>query len=165
CEVELINDTWTDPDWSRSYDLVFLSCVHADFDRARQISHYFRRRGARTVLGGGMASTYPQLCAPWFDAVIVGDPEDTVARAANDARLGRLKPLYRSGGYVGTDVPVPRIEQVVRQQMFPLSVEATRGCPYSCDFCALTALGTRHELRPVANVVRDIQAGQAALKA
>ena len=35
CEVEIINDTWEDPDWSKSYDLVFRSCVHADFDRAR----------------------------------------------------------------------------------------------------------------------------------
>ncbi|HET6316205.1 MAG TPA: hypothetical protein VFG86_07090, partial [Chloroflexota bacterium] len=86
CEVEIINDTWEDPDWSKTYDLVVLSCVHADFDRARQISHYFRRRGAKTVLGGGMASTYPHLCTPWFDAVVVGDPEDTVARVADDVR-------------------------------------------------------------------------------
>lgn len=165
CEVEIVNDTWDDPDWSRHYDLVFLSCVHADFDRARQISHYFRRRGARTVLGGGMASTYPQLCAPWFDAVAVGDPEDIVPRIAEDARAGRLKPLYRSAGYDADRVPVPRIAPVARQQLFPLSVEATRGCPFSCDFCALTALGTRHELRPVHTVVRDIVAGQQALRA
>jgi hypothetical protein len=51
-EVDVVNDTWEDPDWSRDYDLVFLSALHSDFDRARQISHYYRRRGARTVLGG-----------------------------------------------------------------------------------------------------------------
>ncbi|TCP08818.1 B12-binding domain-containing radical SAM protein [Caldimonas thermodepolymerans] len=164
CEVEIINDTWDDPDWWRSYDLVFLSCVHADFDRARQISHYFRRRGARTVLGGGMASTYPHLCLPYFDAVVVGDPEDTVARVAEDARAGRLQPVYRSSGYHAELVPVPAIEGVAHKQIFPLSVEATRGCPYSCDFCALTALGTRHALRPVHSVIRDIQAGQATLR-
>lgn len=165
CDVEIINDTWEDPDWSKSYDLVFLSCVHADFDRARQISHYFRRRGALTVLGGGMASTYPQLCAPYFDAVVVGDPEDTVPRVAADARDRRLKPIYRSAGYDAQLVPVPKMEQVARKQIFPLSVEATRGCPFSCDFCALTALGTRHALRPVESVVRDILAGQQALRA
>ncbi|HET9644020.1 MAG TPA: radical SAM protein [Burkholderiaceae bacterium] len=165
CEVEIINDTWEDPDWSRRYDLVFLSCVHADFDRARQISHYFRRRGALTVLGGGMASTYPQLCAPWFDAVVIGDPEDTVPRIAEDARQRQLKRLYRSGGYDPERIPVPRIGPVVRKQMFPLSVEATRGCPFACDFCALTALGTRHALRPVKSVVRDLLAGRQTLMA
>ncbi|MDD5249100.1 MAG: hybrid sensor histidine kinase/response regulator [Rhodocyclaceae bacterium] len=35
-----------DPDWSRRYDLLFLSCLHADFDRARQIADYWRQRGA-----------------------------------------------------------------------------------------------------------------------
>ena len=34
--IEVINDTWEDPDWSRDYDLLFLSCMHSDFDRARQ---------------------------------------------------------------------------------------------------------------------------------
>ncbi len=165
CEVEIVNDTWDDPDWSRRYDLVFLSCVHADFDRARQISHYFRRRGALTVLGGGMASTYPALCAPWFDAVAIGDPEDIVPRIAEDARARRLQPAYRSSGYHPELVPIPRIGPVARKQMFPLSVEATRGCPFACDFCALTALGTRHALRPVESVVRDILAGQQALRA
>jgi radical SAM superfamily enzyme YgiQ (UPF0313 family) len=165
CEVEIVNDTWDDPDWSRRYDLVFLSCLHADFDRARQISHYFRRRGALTVLGGGMASTYAPLCAPWFDAVVIGDPEDTVPRIAEDARQRRLQPVYRSAGYDPELVPIPRIAPVARKQMFPLSVEATRGCPFACDFCALTALGTRHVLRPVHTVVRDILAGQQALRA
>ena len=164
CEVEIVNDTWEDPDWSKTYDLVFLSCVHADFDRARQISHYFRRRGAKTVLGGGMASTYAHLCAPWFDAVVIGDPEDTVARVAEDARAGRLQPRYRSTGYHAERVPVPRMAQVADKQVFPLSLEATRGCPYACDFCALTAVGTRHAIRPVQSVVRDILAGQAALR-
>ncbi len=165
CDVDIVNDTWRDPDWGRNYDLVFLSCLHADFDRARQISHYYRRRGANTVLGGGMASSYPQLCAPHFDAVVVGDPEDTVADVARDAAARRLKPLYRSGPYQAERVPVPRMAPVARQQVFPLSLEATRGCPFACDFCALTALGTRHELRPVENVVRDLLAGQQALRA
>ena len=44
-EVEVINDAWRDPDWSRNYDLLLISCLHSDFDRARQISHYWRRRG------------------------------------------------------------------------------------------------------------------------
>ena len=72
CEV--INDTWTDPDWKRDYDLLFLTCLHSDLDRARQISHYWRRRGAKTVLGGPIATLYPGLrewCfSMWWRAAI-----------------------------------------------------------------------------------------------
>src|SRR6476620_1479279 len=62
-DVEVVHDNSPDEiDWNRSYDLLFISSIHSDFDRARQISHYFRRRGAKTVYGGFMASTYPHLC-------------------------------------------------------------------------------------------------------
>jgi hypothetical protein len=162
-DVHLVNDTWDDPDWSRSYDLVFLSCMHSDFDRARQISHYYRRRGARTVLGGLFASAYTELCLPWFDAVVVGDPEDTVPRVYEDARAARLQRIYRSAGYLPGAVPTPRIAPLARQQRFPMSLEVTRGCPYTCDFCALTGAGTRYGTRPVAQVLRDITRMQHAL--
>ena len=164
--VTIVNDTWDDPDWNASYDLVFLSCMHSDFDRARQIAHWYRRRGALTVLGGILASTHPQLAEPWFDAVVVGDPEDTVPRIYADALARRrLARRYVSGGYRAERVPTPRLAQVAHKQPLPLALEASRGCPYACDFCALTAFGTRHELRPVAAVVRDVRLIQAQLAA
>ncbi len=162
-EVEIVNDAWTDPDWRRDYDLLLISCLHSDFDRARQISHYWRRRGARTVLGGIMASTYPGLCAPWFDAIVIGDPEDTVPRLVDDFARGALQPLYRSGGYRPAAVPTPRIELMAAQQRLPLGLEATRGCNFACDFCVLTAAGTRFETRPPRHVVRDLVAMRSAL--
>ena len=98
-QIDLVNDTRVDPDWTRDYGLLFLSCLHSDFDRARQISHYWRRRGAKTVLGGIVASTYPDLCARYFDAVVVGDPESTVPRVCSDFRQNRLQPLYVAQAY------------------------------------------------------------------
>jgi hypothetical protein len=164
-EVDVVNDAWTDPDWHRDYDLVLLSCLHSDFDRARQLSHYWRRRGARTVLGGIMASTYPELCAPWFDALVIGDPEDTVPRLIDDFSRRRLQPLYRSRGYDPVAVPTPRVALMAEQQLLPLGLEATRGCNFACDFCALTAAGTRFETRPPVLVVRDLAAMRSALGA
>ena len=70
-DVEIVNDAWDEPDWTKDYDLLFIGCLHSDFDRARQISHYWRRRGAKTVFGGIMASTYADLCQPYFDSVVV----------------------------------------------------------------------------------------------
>jgi hypothetical protein len=164
-EVDVINDAWTDPDWTRDYGLLLISCLHSDFDRARQISHYWRRRGAKTVLGGIMASTFPRVCAPWFDAVVIGDPEDTVPRLVDDFARGELQPAYRSRGYRAAAVLTPKVELMARQQLLPLGLEATRGCNFACDFCALTAAGTRFETRPTGHVVRDLIAMRAALGA
>jgi hypothetical protein len=159
-EIHVVNDTWEEPDWQREYDLLFLSCLHADFDRARQISHYWRRRGTKTVLGGIVASTYPGLCAAYFDAVAVGDPESTVPAICDDFRKRRLQPLYVATAYDPASTPTPRYDLVAGRQVLPIAVEATRGCPFTCDFCTLTGAGTPHQVRPPHSVVRDLLAGR-----
>lgn len=162
-DVDVINDTMEEPDWTKDYDLLFISCAHSDFDRARQISHYWRRRGAKTVFGGIMASTYFSICQPYFDSVVIGDAEGVVAQIYDDFCADELKPLYVSRPYDPASVPVPRFD-LLANQMLPLSIEATRGCPFTCEFCSLTGVGTRFHTRPVEMVVRDIQAGQRMLK-
>jgi hypothetical protein len=162
-EIDVVNDTWDDPDWSRDYDLLFLSALHSEFDRARQISHYWRRRGAKTVLGGPLASTFPELCAPYFDAVAVGDPEPTVPEICRDFAAGALRSIYRAGPYQPHAVPVPRIDLVARKQVLPLALEATRGCPFTCDFCTLTGLGTRYHTRAARTIAAHLREAQALL--
>ena len=155
-DCEVINDTWTDPDWSRDYDLLFLSCLHSDFDRARQVSHYWRRRGAKTVLGGPMATLYPDLCAPYFDAVVSGDPEATIPAVYEDFSHKRLKPHYLAPRLLRHAPPTPRFDLLATQQVSTQSMEITRGCPFSCRFCTLTATGTRFLTRDLADVRRDL---------
>lgn len=163
-DIEVINDTWEEPPWDKDYDLLFITGMHSDFDRARQISHYWRRRGAKTVFGGIMASTYPNLCRPYFDAIVVGDAEGSVQQIYQDFCDGTLKPFYVSSAYDAAQVPIPRFDLLAGKQLIPLSFEVTRGCPFSCEFCALTGIGTRHHVRPVETVIRDIRAGQEMLR-
>ena len=162
-DVDVINDAWDDPDWSRRYDLLFISCLHSDFDRARQISHYWRRRGAKTVLGGTMASTYSALCAPYFDVIAVGDPEGLVAQIVADFEAGVLQDRYVATPFDAQRVPHPRLDLAARQQVLPLAIEATRGCPFTCEFCALTGIGTRFHTRPAAAIAKELTAGRRAL--
>jgi radical SAM superfamily enzyme YgiQ (UPF0313 family) len=163
-DIELVNEGSRDLDWARDYDLLFLSALHPDFDRARQIAHYWRRRGAKTVFGGALASTYPDLCQPWFDAIVIGDPETTVPALYRDFCAGELKPRYVATAFDPEQTPTPRFDLLADQAPHPLCFEATRGCPFTCDFCVLTGLGTRFHPRPVGKVLRDIVAGQKMLE-
>ena len=164
-EIDVVNETWQDPDWHRDYDLIFLSALHSDFDRARQLAHYWRRRGAKTVFGGPLASHFPELCQPWFDAVVVGDAEGAVPAIYRDFCARKLSPRYESRIYESAKVPTPRFDLLLGKSIHPLVLEASRGCPFTCEFCVLTGLGTRYNPRPVADVVRDIVAGRQDLGA
>jgi radical SAM superfamily enzyme YgiQ (UPF0313 family) len=162
-EIEIVNETAQDLDWRRDYDLLLISALHPDMDRARQISHYWRRRGAKTVIGGSFASSYPDLCEPWFDSVVVGDPEGSVPRLYADFCANALQKRYISPPYSPDRVATPRFDLFPGKQHQALCFEATRGCPFSCEFCVLTGLGTRHHTRPVASVLRDLLSGQRML--
>jgi hypothetical protein len=162
-DIDIWNETFDDVDWSRDYDLVFISALHSDFDRARQVSRYWRRRGAATVFGGPLASAYPGLCAPYFDSVVVGDPETTVPRLYRDFCAGKLEPRYVGVDGAPPHDVTPRFDLLAGKAHHPLCFEATRGCPFTCDFCVLTGLGTRYHARPVSTVIRDIVAGQRML--
>lgn len=155
-DCEIVNDTWSDPDFSRGYDLLFLSSLHSDFDRTRQISHYWRRRGAKTVLGGPVATLYPRLCEPFFDAVVSGDPEATVPAVYDDFCRNQLRPRYRAPKAGRHAPPTPRFDLMARQQVAVRSMEITRGCPFTCRFCTLTAVGTRFLTRDLDDVRRDL---------
>jgi hypothetical protein len=164
-EVEVINDNSPDSvDWSRDYDLLFISSIHSDFDRAKQISHYWRRRGAKTVYGGFMASTYSHLCQPFFDAIVVGDAEGCLRQIFDDFCRGELKPLYVSSAFDASKVPVPRFDLLAGKNLVPLTFETTRGCPFTCDFCALTSVGTRYHTLSPEQVVHTIKEGQRMLE-
>jgi hypothetical protein len=164
-EIDIFNDNSPDEiDWSRDYDLLLISSIHSDFDRARQISHYWRRRGAKTVYGGFMASTYPHICEPFFDAVVIGDAEGCIREIIGDFQRGELRRRYLSAPYDPMAVPVPRFDLLADKNLLPLTLEATRGCNFRCDFCALTGLGTRYHTRPPELVVRDIVEGQRMLR-
>jgi hypothetical protein len=162
-DIEIINETSHDIDWDRDYDLIFISSMHSDMDRARQISHYWRCRGAKTVIGGSFAGSYPELCEPWFDAVVVGDPEGSVPRIYADFCANCLKKRYVSPPYDPELVKTPRFDLFAGKRHYALCFEATRGCPFTCEFCVLTGQGTRHQTRPIHTVMCDIVAGQRML--
>ena len=107
---------------------------------------------------------YSSLCLPFFDAVVIGDAEGAVPEVYADFRRGALQPIYVSSAYDPARLPVPRFDLAADQQMLPLSLEATRGCPFSCEFCSLTGLGTRFHTRPPEMVVRDLKEGRRMLK-
>jgi radical SAM superfamily enzyme YgiQ (UPF0313 family) len=146
-DVDLHHEDWHGPYDTRrasQYSVVFLTGLHADFDRMRQLSYHFRRRGAVVVAGGNFCTLFPEFAARFFDAVCVGGVE-SVADVMRDFADGRLRRIYRSS-------PVLRAEHRVDYRLLwrcglrlPVHlVESSRGCSFRCRFCVLPAEGARH---------------------
>jgi len=147
--------------YDQPVDLVGLTAFTAEAPSAYGIADEFRRRGVPVVMGGIHASARPDEALGHVDAVVLGEAEDVWETVLADAVAGRLKPTYRAGALcVMRAMKTPRLDLVKREMYTSFNtLQATRGCPFDCDYCAVTGVfGRKFRTRPVAEVIEVIRA-------
>lgn len=137
--------------------------VHLTFARrAYELADWYRRRGAKVVLGGLHVLTAPEEARPHADVIVVGDGVGAWPRVLEELRAGRPEARY-DGSYLTPyrDQPTPDRSILPRGSFLTTtSVIATRGCHNRCGFCYLATDGLRmpyHMLEPE-QVARQIEA-------
>src|SRR5215813_10419665 len=83
-------------DFDAPADLVAIPVETYTAKRAYQIASEFRRRQVPVVMGGFHATLMTDEVKEYAEAVVVGEAEDVWPQVIDDARRGRLQPLYRS---------------------------------------------------------------------
>lgn len=140
-------------------DVVALTGMTAQATRAYEIADAFRSRGKTVVMGGFHASNLPAEALQHVDAVVVGEAESVWPRLLSDLEEGRLQKVYRPDGPVDTAaIPVAR-RSIFDGKGYLLTntIQTTRGCPYDCEFCSVTAyFGRKYRKRPVETVLAEL---------
>jgi len=150
-------------------DLVVMTGLLPSMMRAMDLGHIYRKRGAKVVLGGiGVFSLYEKMRASGaFDTIVEGESEDTWEQLLDDYQAGRLKDHYKSSfknelhGLRDARydlVDHSRYWRPPGQKLPFLAIEASRGCPYACSFCAIRLyFGQKMRFRPVGDVVDEMR--------
>jgi radical SAM superfamily enzyme YgiQ (UPF0313 family) len=137
--------------------------VHLTFaQRAYELADWYRRWGAKVILGGLHVLTSPEEAAPHADAIAVGEGVALWPQILADIEAGTLAREYR-GNFKRPyrDDPPPRRDLLPRDAFLTTSsVIATRGCHNRCGFCYLATDGLHmpYRLRDVEQVVEEIRA-------
>ncbi|MBS0205568.1 MAG: B12-binding domain-containing radical SAM protein [Planctomycetes bacterium] len=141
------------------FDLVVISSFTAQIEQAYAIADHYRQNGVRVVLGGLHVSSLPDEAIPHADAICVGEAEEVWPRLLEDARAGTLQPCYRpTRPWRLADSPIPRFELLDPARYNRITVQTSRGCPWSCEFCASSILiAPRYQTKPVAKVIEEIR--------
>lgn len=157
-EVEIFNEKESEIPLDRHWDIVFFSYLHSYYEHTKVLSTLFRQRGMLTVAGGRHAGHFADDCEKYFDAVIVGEPEPNVPALLNDFERGRLKKRYDLSSRGAVEIKPYRYDLIdfTSNRIRLPGIEASRGCPFSCNFCVLTGHES-YRFRPVKNVVDEIQ--------
>lgn len=141
-------------------DLVGISMMSNQAHRGYEVAAEFRKRGAKVVLGGIHPSVLPDEAIKHADAVVIGEAEYVWKDVLADAKKGALKKIYKADRLVDMK-DIPHIRQDLYKSKTSFSfyqVQATRGCPFKCEFCSCTIFfGNYYRTRPIENVISEIK--------
>jgi radical SAM superfamily enzyme YgiQ (UPF0313 family) len=163
-ELKAVIESLDGVDFDADVDLVAVTTMGVSpMLRAYQISKRFRERGIPVIFGGPNFTLHADEAKKHADSVMLGEAETTWKRVLSDARRGRLEPIYDSTPLDDlSGLPVPRYDLFNSRPEFRdalFTVQASRGCPHRCDFCAISALTQgRVRFRPIDEVIRDVKA-------
>lgn len=128
----------TDIDWC---DMVFISAMDVQRKSVHQIVDQVKKRGKYIVAGGplftGAIDDFPTI-----DSFVLNEGELTVPLLLSDILAGNLlKKVYSSKDFADIKLsPLPDLSIINLNDYDTMSVQLSRGCPFNCEFCNVTAL-------------------------
>ncbi len=160
-EIKLTDERTEDIDMKWPADLVLITVWTINSLRAYEIADAYRKKGITVILGGPHCFFYGEEAAEHGDAVAIGEGEIVLPDIFRDLETGALKKFYRAEGFHDLkNLPLPRRDLLNAKaftRFHTIAVQTSRGCPFSCEFCAERFyLGSRYRMRPVKEVVAEI---------
>ncbi|HJV64321.1 MAG TPA: B12-binding domain-containing radical SAM protein [Geomonas sp.] len=152
--VERLSDN--DLRWA---DYVFISAMTVQRESAREVLGRCSTLGVRTVGGGPLFSTCHDEF-PEADHLVLGEAEVTLPRFLEDLDKKTPRRLYLADGRPDlARTPVPRWGLIEMRNYASMNIQYSRGCPFECEFCDITALfGHTPRTKTPEQVIAELQA-------
>lgn len=150
--VEKLSDS--DLAWA---DTAFISAMVVQRKSARQCIARCKEAGLKVVAGGPLfTSEYAQFDE--VDHFVLNEAELTLPAFLADYKLGRLQRIYKTAEYADIQqTPVPLWELINLKRYASMSIQFSRGCPFNCDFCNVTALfGHRPRIKTADQIIAEL---------
>lgn len=141
--VDMNIESLTDRDLSWA-DMVFVSAMVVQRKSTFDVIQRSKKIG-KTVVAGG-----PIFLGEWqefneVDHFVLNEGEITFPQFLKDWEAGKAERVYTTSEHADiTTSPVPVWELVKWQYYDSLGIQYSRGCPFNCDFCNITAMLGHH---------------------
>jgi radical SAM superfamily enzyme YgiQ (UPF0313 family) len=116
-------------------DMVFITGMLVQKQSLHSVANEALRLGKKVVLGGPyVTSTIGQL--PNADHIFQGEAETTLPEFFADLKRGEAKRIYKAPERPPMSIsPIPDFSIADLKHYSCMSVQYSRGCPFSCEFC------------------------------
>jgi radical SAM superfamily enzyme YgiQ (UPF0313 family) len=138
-------------------DMVFVSAMVVQRSSAMQVISRCKAMDIKLVAGGPLfTGEYDRF--PEVDHFILNEAEITLPPFLADLEAGCPQPLYTTSEFPDLSLtPQPRYELVDMKKYDTMAIQFSRGCPYNCDFCNITALlGHRPRTKSAEQIIGEL---------
>jgi len=138
-------------------DCAFISAMVVQRESARRLVTRCKAAGLRVVVGGPLF-TNEHAQFEGVDHFILNEAELTLPAFLDDLEQGRPQKLYASAEFADLrQTPVPRWDLLDQKRYACMSIQFSRGCPFACDFCNVTALlGRRVRIKTSSQIIAEL---------
>ena len=159
-DLTVINENLRDIDMDADVDMVAITVMVTNATRAYQIADHFRKRKVKVVMGGYHPFMIPQNSLAHADAICTTEAEYVWEEMLRDCRDGKLRQVYAQTQK--TDMTktlhLPTVRRWQWLHQVSLTLQASRGCPFSCDFCSIVQmLGHDMRYKTPENLCRELE--------
>jgi radical SAM superfamily enzyme YgiQ (UPF0313 family) len=121
-------------------DYVFIGAMSVQASSANEVIQRCKKLDAKIVGGGPLFTGDPESYLH-LDHLVLNEAEICFPDFLKDLKNNKPKKMYRSSGYADMELSPPPDYSLIRASHYAqLSIQYSRGCPHSCEFCEITAL-------------------------
>ncbi len=138
-------------------DVVFISGMIAQQDSAHELVARCHAAG-KTIVAGGPLFTLGHEQFPEVDHFVLNEAEVTLPEFLRDFERNAARRVYASAEFPDLRrTPAPLWELADVRRYASMSVQFSRGCPFDCEFCNVTAMfGHRPRTKTTAQVIAEL---------
>ena len=138
-------------------DYVFISAMVVQREAARAVIARCNENGVKVVAGGPLF-TMEHGQFTLVDHFVLNEAELTLPAFLTDLANGCAQRIYTTTEYPDIrHTPVPLWHLANLKHYETVSIQYSRGCPFNCDFCNVTALlGHRPRVKTAAQVIAEL---------
>ena len=145
-----------DIEWA---DYVFVSGMVVQRDSAKEVIRRAKSFGKFVVAGGPLfTNEYERF--EGVDCFVLNEGEVTIPMFLKDLKNSEVKYIYKSDDKPDLSrTPVPDWSLINFEDYSSLSMQISRGCPHSCDFCDIIIMNGRvPRLKSPEQVIKEMDA-------